>query len=174
MKKLLNGASKRWAQAAVLALLITGVSVPSFAETANSTFSIMVTPPLDPCAGFTDMSPTWSPDPSVSMDDNNSAAAGNGMIEVEPAASVAMTVALNFMSGETCVEGSNQSVLADGEVTATWNMPAGVSIFEPSCDGVINQCSASTTSSIQGTALVAVDADGVYNGSVDIVWVPAG
>lgn len=174
MKKQLTGTSKRLAQAGVLALVIAGVSVPSFAETSNSTFSFNVTPPVDPCAGFTEMLPTWAPDPSVTLDDNNSANGGVGFIDVEPGASVGMSVLLNFSPGETCNEGNTQQVLADGDITATWTMPSGIDLIEPNCDGVINTCSASTSSVIVGTALVGLATDGVYNGSVDIVWVPAG
>lgn len=175
MKKQLTGTSKRLAQAGVLALVIAGVSVPSFAETSNSTFTISVTPPVDPCAGYPETLPTWSPDSSVYLtDNNNNVNTGSGLIDVEPGASVAMSVMLNFMSGDTCVGGNSQTVFADGDITATWNMPSGITVFEPSCDGVINICSASTSSSISGTAIVAGDADGVYPGSVDIVWVPAG
>jgi len=176
MSSVTNRAGKRLVQIAVLAVVVTGISLPTFAQEAvNSTFSISASQPFDPCAGYPGMLPTWAPDPSVNLTDNNNPSnQSSGMIWVDPGASVAMSVMLNFSAGDTCVGGNPQSVMADGDVTATWNMPDGVTLIEPNCDGVENTCSASTASVVVGTALVSPSADGTYNGSVDIVWVPAG
>jgi hypothetical protein len=166
--------SKRLTQVAVLAVVATGISLPSFAqETSNSTFSLLVTPPIDPCAGMPDTPPTWMPDTSVSLEDNRGNQ-GIGTLGVESGASVNMSVGLNFGTGETCVEGIYQQVLADGGITATWNVPTGLTMAIASCNGVDSFCTASTTSSLFANAQVAMDADGTYPGSVDIVWVPAG
>jgi len=176
MSSFTKRAGKRIAQIAVLAVVVTGVSLPTFAqETATSNFSLLVTAPMDPCAGIPDNPPTWMPDMSVSLEDINNLQQGYGTLGVEPGASVNMSVALNFSAGDTCIAGNYQAVQADGDVTATWTMPTDFTLSMASCNGVDSFCSASTTSSLFANAQVPINAaDGVYSGSVDIVWVPAG
>ena len=178
MSKISNIAPKRLAQAAVLTLAITAVGAPSFAlEQATSTFTIEINQFVDPCAGELEYAATWSPDELVTLSEVNTANTGNpGSILVDPGASVAMTVDLNFLNGEDCFV----PVAPDGTVTATWNLPASGDVdlddSETCVTGLTGPCSAAETSSISATALVSPQATygGINSGSVVIEWIPAG
>lgn len=173
MTKVPNNTPKRLAQAAVLTLAITGVSVPSFALTHTSLFTIDVQAAPDPCAAFTDFGATWSPDSFVTLTDASDNANTNiGQLTVEPGDSINMTVGLNFLDGETCGVAAGPT----GDVSAAWNILSGdlaVDAGSNTCD-VSTPCSAATTSSIEAAVSVPVSAMiGTNSGEVDIVWVPA-
>jgi hypothetical protein len=172
MTKALNNAPKRLAQAAVLTLAITGVSVPSFALDHTSLFTIEVQAAPDPCGAFTDFGATWSPDSFVTLTDASDNANTNiGQLTVEPGDSINMTVALSFSDGETCGVATGPT----GNVTAAWTMLSGdltVDVGSNTC-AVGSPCSAATTSSIEAVVSVPVNAMiGMNSGEVDIVWVP--
>jgi hypothetical protein len=175
MNQPLNNTSKRLAQAAVLALTITGISAPSFAATQNATFSIEVRTPYDPCAFSADYAASWMPDSYVWLSDSNDPFNQNnpGQILVDPGATVAMSVGLGFQDGEECYSPLDP----DGTVTAQWSMPGGNDVTldaGATCD-VSAPCLAVDTNSISATALVAQAATtgGINNGSVLIEWIPA-
>ncbi len=183
MTKALNNAPKRLAQAAVLTLAITGVSVPSFAlepGTTSSFFTIDVQEPSDPCELFTPYGATWAPDTTVTLTDQGNPSntnAGAGSITVGPGASVGMQVNLNFSDGSSCnpADGSPVNVAPDGTVSATWTMPnSGDVSLDTGSNTCDVSCSAASTTSIVATALVAASATTAMNsGSVSITWVPA-
>ena len=86
MTKVPNNTPKRLAQAAVLTLAITGVSVPSFALEHTSLFTIEVQAAPDPCGAFTDFGATWMPDSFVTLTDASDSLNTNiGQLQVEPA-----------------------------------------------------------------------------------------
>ena len=172
MTKALNSAPKRLAQAAVLTLAITGVSVPTFAAEHTSLFTIEVQAAPDPCGAFTDFGATWSPDSFVTLTDASDNLNTNiGQLQVEPGDSINMTVGLNFLDGETCGVPAGPT----GDVSAAWNILSGdltVDAGSNTCD-VSSPCSASTTSSIEAVVSVPVNAMiGMNSGEVNLVWVP--
>ena len=175
MNQPLNKTSKRLAQAAVLTLAITGISAPSFAETAMSTFTIEINEFTDPCAGEIEYAASWSPNEYVTLSEVNSANTNNpGSIMVDPGASVTMTVGLVFQDGEDCY----LPVDPDGTVSASWTMPGSGDISldgSETCVAGATPCSAAVTNSISATALVSPTATygGINSGHVDIEWIPA-
>jgi hypothetical protein len=172
MIKLPNNAPKRLAQAAVLTLAITGVSVPSFALEHTSLFSIDVQAAEDPCGAFTDFGATWMPDSFVTLTDASDSLNTNfGQLTVEPGDSINMTVGLSFLDGETCGVATGPT----GNVTAAWTMLSGDLTVDDGSNtcAVGSPCSAATTSSIEAAVSVPVNAViGMNLGKVDIVWVP--
>ncbi len=172
MTTALNNAPKRLAQAAVLTLAITGVSVPSFAAEHTSLFTIEVQAAPDPCGAFTDFGATWSPDSFVTLTDASDSLNTNiGQLQVEPGDSINMTVGLNFLDGETCGVATGPT----GDVSAAWTILSGdlaVDAGSNTCD-VSSPCSAATTSSLEAAVSVPVGAMiGMNSGEVNIVWVP--
>ena len=171
MTKLPNNAPKRLAQAAVLTLAITGVSVPSFALEHTSLFTIDVQAAPDPCGAFTDFGATWSPDSFVTLTDASDSTNSNiGQLTVEPGDSINMTVSLNFLDGETCGVATGPT----GDVSATWTILSGdLAVDAGSTCDVSSPCSAATTTSIEAAVSVPLGATiGTNTGEVDIVWVP--
>jgi hypothetical protein len=170
--KVPNNTPKRLAQAAVLTLAITGVSVPSYALDHTSLFTIDVQEPENPCDAFSDFGATWMPDSFVTLTDaSDSLNTDFGQLQVEPGDSVDMTVALSFSNGETCGVATEPT----GNVTAAWTMISGdltVDVGSNTC-AAASPCTAATTDSIEAAVSVPADAAiGMNLGKVDIVWVP--
>lgn len=173
MNKPLNNSSKRFAQAAVLTLAITGVSVPSFALDHTSLFTIEVQEPDNPCDAFTDFGATWMPDSFVTLTDtSDNTNTDIGQLIVEPGDSLDLTVGLSFSDGETCGVPTDPS----GNVTGTWSFLSGdleVEAGSNTCD-VSSPCSAALTDTLEASVSVPLDAMiGMNSGQVYIEWVPA-
>lgn len=160
---------------ASIALLVGVSAAPANAESTESVnFSITVTAEPDPCDGVPVDAVTWAPDTDIYMEDINTLQSGLSSIDAYPGASIQMSLGLNFVNGTYCDLGFTYDLFPDGEVTASWTIP-GIDLDIVSCDGVQNICDASSTSSVIATALVPVNAaDGIYSGTLDVTWIPAG